>query len=119
MRYPADRRRASCIGDGPWISISSSSASMCTRTQPQWRLPRRASEGKSVRASPRGLCVRGSAENLNDGGAIEEFLFGRDGAETDKFLGRRRRIAAELQSAENRESPDAEFRIVCALGALI
>ena len=33
-----------------------------------------------------GLRIRGSAENLSDAGAIGEFLFGCDSAETDEFL---------------------------------
>ena len=40
-----DQRRASCIGDGSWSSVSSTSAWMCTKTQSRWRLPRRASGG--------------------------------------------------------------------------
>ena len=53
------RRRASCIGDGSWISLSSLSDWMCTKTPSRWRWLKRASAATcaSMAGSPTRLPI--------------------------------------------------------------
>ena len=70
------RRRASCIGDGSWISLSPISASTFTRTRSQSRLPRQKG-GKDVREYGRitttPTALKALATKLSRGG--RELLF--------------------------------------------